>query len=122
MNSKLIKAKENNFIYKIRKIFCDIKIKLFGKHKDIEEEKKRDEKENASLTETNEEENFFDEIKVDNIKLDKILKKNDFLKELKGNEQLLNKLSNKRLIQLEEYYEQIIEKNEKIIKNLKTNI
>ena len=43
----------------------------------------------------------------------------NFLEEIKGNEEALNMLSIDRLKKLEKYYDSVIEENEKKIKKLK---
>ena len=100
-NNGKIEYKEN-FISKVKKIFT------------------RDEEQHNSIRERNVKENkkkqdsFANEIKVDTL-----IKKNDFLKEIEGNEEELNMLSIDRLEKLERYYDDIIEQNNKKIKRLK---
>lgn len=102
-NNGKIEYKEN-FISKVKKIFT------------------RDEEQHNSIRERNVKENkkkqdsFANEIKVDTL-----IKKNDFLKEIEGNEEELNMLSIDRLEKLERYYDDIIEQNNKKIKRLKTS-
>lgn len=102
-NNGNIEYKEN-FISKVKKIFT------------------RDEEQHNSIRERNVKENkkkqdsFANEIKVDTL-----IKKNDFLKEIEGNEEGLNMLSIDRLEKLEKYYDDIIEQNNKKIKRLKTS-
>ena len=102
-NNGKIEYKEN-FISKVKKIFT------------------RDEEQHNSIRERNVKENkkkqesFANEIKVDTL-----IKKNDFLKEIEGNEEGLNMLSIDRLEKLEKYYDDIIEQNNKKIKRLKTS-
>ena len=93
---------KENFISKVKKIFT------------------RDEEQHNSIRERNVKENkkkqdsFANEIKVDTL-----IKKNYFLKEIEGNEEELNMLSIDRLEKLERYYDDIIEQNNKKIKRLK---
>lgn len=100
-NNGKIEYKEN-FISKVKKIFT------------------RDEEQHNSIRERNVKENkkkqdsFANEIKVDTL-----IKKNYFLKEIEGNEEELNMLSIDRLEKLERYYDDIIEQNNKKIKRLK---
>ena len=102
-NNGKIEYKEN-FISKVKKIFT------------------RDEEQHNSIRERNVKENkkkqdsFANEIKVDTL-----IKKNDFLKEIEGNEEGLNMLSIDRLEKLEKYYDDIIEQTNKKIKRLKTS-
>lgn len=62
---------------------------------------------------------FINEIKVDEKIVNSVIEKNNFLKEIEGNEEALNKLSIERLKKLEEYYDNIIKQNEQKIKQLK---
>ena len=62
---------------------------------------------------------FINEIKVDEKIVNSVIEKNNFLKEIEGNEEALNKLSIERLKKLEEYYDNIIKQNEQQIKKLK---
>ena len=100
-NNGKIEYKEN-FISKVKKIYT------------------RDEEQHNSIRERNVKENkkkqdsFANEIKVDTL-----IKKNYFLKEIEGNEEELNMLSIDRLEKLERYYDDIIEQNNKKIKRLK---
>ena len=64
-------------------------------------------------------ETFINEIKVDGKVVDSVIERKNFLKEIDGNEEALNMLSIDRLKKLEEYYNNIIEQNNVIIKKLK---
>ena len=115
MSNEMIEYKES-FITKIRKFFK----KLFGRT--IEKE---NDLQQISTEKTNEvkqdikQNRFINEIKVDTKEVDKVIKKDNFLKEIDGNEEALNMLSIERLKKLEEYYDDIISENEKKIKKLK---
>ena len=58
---------------------------------------------------------FYNEITVDT----KVFGKQDFLKEIEGNEKALSMLSVDRLKKIENYYDNIIKQNELKIKKLK---
>ena len=62
---------------------------------------------------------FKNEIKVDANVANTIIERNKFLKQIDGNEAILNMLSTERLYKLEKYYNNIIEQNEQKIKKLK---
>lgn len=65
---------------------------------------------------------FFNDIKVDTSDIDKFMDKKNFLEYIDGNVEALNKLSIERLKKLKEYYDGIIEENDKIINKLKKSI
>ena len=102
-NNGKIEYKEN-FISKVKKIFT------------------RDEEQHNSIRERNAKENKKNQDSFANeIKVDTLIKKNDFLKKIEGNEEGLNMLSIDRLEKLEKYYDDIIEQNNKKIKRLKAS-
>lgn len=114
-NNGMIEYKEG-FISKIKKFFK----RLFGKQEErynyIQEEKSINE-----IKEERQEEqySFANEIKVNKKSVDAVLEKNNFLKEIEGNEEALNMLSIDRLKKLEKYYDNIIEQNNEKIRKLK---
>ncbi len=63
--------------------------------------------------------NFIDKVKVDENVANTVIERNKFLKQIEGNEAILNMLSIERLYKLEKYYDDIIEQNEQKIKKLK---
>lgn len=63
--------------------------------------------------------NFTDKVKVDENVANIVIERNEFLKQINGNEAILNMLSIERLYKLERYYDDIIEQNEQKIKKLK---
>ena len=99
-NNRLIEYKES-FISKIKKIFK----KLFKNKKE----------ENTAQKESE----FFNDIKVDTSDIDKYMDKKNFIEYIDGNVEALKMLSVDRLIKLKEYYDGVIENNNKIIENLK---
>lgn len=62
---------------------------------------------------------FFNDIKVDTSDIDKYMNKKNFLEYIDGNVDALNLLSVDRLRKLKEYYDGIIEENNKIIDKLR---
>lgn len=62
---------------------------------------------------------FFNDIKVDTSDIDKYMDKKNFLEYIDGNVEALKMLSVDRLRKLKEYYDGVIENNDKIIENLK---
>lgn len=114
-NNEMIKYKDN-FVSKIKKFFS----RLF-KGKKVEANQ-TEEISNFNVEETvsdKKENEFFDELIVNTSDIDKVIDKKNFLEYIDGNADALNLLSVDRLRKLKEYYDNIIEKNDKIIKNLK---
>lgn len=62
---------------------------------------------------------FVGEIKIDANVANIVIERNRFLKQINGNEAILNMLSIDRLTKLEKYYDNIIKQNEQKIKRLK---
>lgn len=114
-NNKLIKYKEN-FITKIKKFFK----RLFEKNGN--EEGCAQITINENLDKAENQNQFMNEIKVDYNEVNKVVKKENFLEEIKGNEEELNMLSIDRLRKLKKYYDGVIIENEKVIKKLKTSV
>ena len=117
-NNSIIEYKES-FISKIKKYFQNLfKIKK-------EESNYVAEISNLNNTEiaTNQKENkFLNDIKVDTSDIDKYVEKKKFLEYIDGNYEALQTLSVDRLRKLNEYYDGVIEKNDKIIENLKKSV
>lgn len=116
-NTEMIVYKEG-LISKIKKFFRS----LFGRH----EVKTAFELNNSTEIKNQtdliiERNNFFDTIKDDSENVDLVSKKYSFLKEIDGNREALSLLSLDRLKKLEQYYSEVINKNNNIINNLKTN-
>ena len=65
---------------------------------------------------------FMDEIRVDDAQIDKTLTKEEFLEKINGNKEALKLLSIDRLKKLNQYYDEIINKNEKKIKKLEGSL
>ena len=62
--------------------------------------------------------NFLNDIKIDTRDINKFVYKKKFLEYIDGNIEALNLLSINRLKKLKEYYNEIIENNDKIIEKL----
>ena len=114
-NNGIIEYKEG-FISKIKKILK----KLFKSKKEendyVEEIFNFND---AEITTAQKESEFFNDIKVDTSDIDKYMDKKNFLEYIDGNVEALKMLSVDRLRKLKEYYDGVIEKNDKIIENLK---
>lgn len=109
-NKQLIEYKEN-FISKVRKFFKN----LFGKNQhDYSSIQEIEHTNNQAVSKTNED-RFLNDIKVDNSIVSKEIKMRNFLEEIDGNKEALNKLSIDRLRKLEKYYADVIKENEKKI-------
>ena len=109
-NNEIININEKSFFYKLKKIFLNLKNKIFG------------EKDNKGISKMNnsEKNEFHKDIKVDQMEPNNdLFEKEEFIKSLDGNIEALNMLSIERLEKLEEYYQSIIDKNEIEIKRLK---
>ena len=114
-NKSIIEYKEG-FISKIKKFLKN----LFKNKK--EENNYVAEKSNLNNTKTasdQKESDLFNDIKVDTSDIDKYMDKKNFLEYIDGNVEALKMLSVDRLRKLKEYYDGVIEKNDKIIENLK---
>lgn len=116
MKNQMIKY-NNNLITKIKQIFYKFTQKMFGRNfENIEQEKLSTEA--ISNIEIKDKSNFIEEIKVNTKEVNKVVEKRDFLKQIDGNVELLEKLSTDRLLKLEKYYDDIILKNELKLKKL----
>ena len=114
-NNSMIEYKES-FISKIKNFFKNL-FKNKKEQKDyVPETTELKEKTTVSIQNGM---GFFDDIKVDSADIDKFMDKDNFLKYIDGNVEALNLLSVDRLSKLKEYYDGVIEKNDKIIKQLK---
>ena len=116
MNNKEIIEYKESFISKIKKYFKN----LFKNKKDendyVEEISNCNDTEIATAQKESE---FFNDIKVDTSNIDKYMDKKNFLEYIDGNVEALKMLSVDRLRKLKKYYDGVIEKNDKIIENLK---
>ena len=110
-NKGMVVYKEN-FLIKIRKFFINLFRKQEKEYNDVQEIISESTKEIAQ------QDKFLNEIKVDSNNEESV---SDFLKQVKGNAEALKLLSIDRLKKLEQYYDGIIEQNEKQIKKLKAN-
>lgn len=118
MNNEIIKYNKNNFIIKIRKMFYNITHKIFGKNKKniYQENTVADTASNILLKDKDD---FIKDIQVNSKQAKKVIEKNQFLEQIEGNVEVLEKLSTDRLLKLEKYYDEIILKNDNKIKKLK---
>ena len=115
-NNEIININEKSFFYKLKKIFLNLKNKLFGE----KDNKVISEMNNNNNNNNNEKNEFHEDIKVDQMEPNNdLFEKEEFIKSLDGNIEALNMLSIERLEKLEEYYQSIIDKNEEVIRRLK---
>lgn len=112
MNNSLIEYKES-FIFKIKNFF-----KRIFRKKDsyMQVEKIYNIKEKIQKSS---QKKFMNDIKVDENVVNNFIEKKNFLKQIDGDEEMLNMLSIDRLQKLAEYYDSVIEENNRIIKKLK---
>ena len=103
-NNDMIEYKEG-FIFKIKRFFNNI----FKKSK----------KQEVSEFQSNISDESVNNIKVDSSNVDKVVDKKKFLEYIDGNVEALKMLSIDRLRKLKEYYDGVIEENNKIIEKLK---
>lgn len=114
-NKQLIKYKES-FISKIKRFFFNL---FKGKKETHVQETSNEIDDDVKKTNFDEEENkFFNDLKVDSCYVDEFMAKKKFID---GNVEALNLLSVDRLKKLEKYYDEIIKENEIKIKKLKAN-
>ena len=114
-NNDMIEYKES-FIFKIKSFFSNI----FKKFKKQEVSEFQPDVSNESTVDFNKVENeFFDNIKVDPSNVNKVVDKKKFLEYIDGNVEALKMLSVDRLRKLKEYYDGVMEENNKIIEKLK---
>ena len=114
-NNDMIEYKEG-FIFKIKRFFNNI----FKKSKKQEVSEFQSNISDESVVDFNKVENeFFNNIKVDSSNVDKVVDKKKFLEYIDGNVEALKMLSIDRLRKLKEYYDGVIEENNKIIEKLK---
>ena len=112
--NQLMISNEESLFYKIKRYFKNLINKILGKNKNIETTNYIEEKE----TKIKQNKEFISNIKVDNIDVNKVIKKKYFLEEINGNVELLQNLSISRLKQLEKYYDNVIEENKMKISKL----
>ena len=116
-NNNMIEYKES-FIFKIKRFFKNIfKNK---KEQNVYTLEVSELKDKVTISDKKDTE-FFNDIKVDTSDIDKFMDKKNFLEYIDGNIEALNLLSVDRLRKLKEYYDGVIEKNDKIIKKLKAD-
>ena len=114
-NKGIIEYKES-FISKIKKYFKNLFKSKKEKNDYVAEISNLNDTE---ITSDQKESGFFNEIKVDTSDIDKYIDKKNFLEYIDGNVEALKMLSVDRLRKLKEYYDGVIENNDKIIENLK---
>lgn len=114
-NKEIIEYKES-FISKIKKYFKNL-FKSKKEENDYVEEISNFN--NTEIATAQKESEFFNDIKVETSDIDKYMDKKNFLEYIDGNVEALKMLSVDRLRKLKEYYDGVIEKNDKIIENLK---
>ena len=109
----MVEYKES-FFTKIKNFFKTIFGKQKNKNDNIDKEFPNEVKKSSQNS-------FFNEIKssIDNENVDTVDQKESFLKEIEGNEEMLNMLSIDRLKKLEKYYDEIIKQNDIKIKKMK---
>lgn len=117
-NNSMIEYKEG-FISKIRRFFSTLFKK--SRKEEVKEVRVNEIVENAAEDFDKEENEFFNNIKVDSSDVNKVLDKKKFLEYIDGNVEALKMLSVDRLRKLKEYYDGVIEENNKIIENLKNS-
>lgn len=110
-NNSMIEYKKS-FISKIKDFFRN----LFKSKKETYTSEVSELNNDVTISKDSE---FFNDIKVDTSDIDKFMDKKNFLEYIEGNVEALNKLSIERLKKLKEYYDGIIEENDKIINKLK---
>ena len=113
-DAQLIVANEDTFVGKIKKFFHNIKIKLF---KDKENVEKNNIKNNLGQNERKSK--LINELRADFTNTNQIIEKDKFLENISKNNKALDMLSTDRLRKLSKYYDEVIEKNNEIIKKLK---
>lgn len=116
MNNNGIIEYREGFISKIKKLFKKLFRKQEEQYNYIQEEQTINEIKEERLEKKDK---FVNEIKFDRKVVDAVVEKNNFLKEIEGNEEALNMLSIDRLKKLEKYYDNIIKQNNEKIKKLK---
>ena len=116
MNNKGIIEYKEGFISKIKKYFKNLFKNKKEENNYVEEIFNFND---AEITTAQKESEFFNDIKVDTSDIDKYMDKKNFLEYIDGNVEALKMLSVDRLRKLKEYYDGVIEKNDKIIENLK---
>lgn len=115
MNNNLPIKKENSIIFKIKTFFR----KIFNKE-DFTYKINNLDSESKNISDDKMEGNFGDNLKVEvSNEYVKELKKNDFIDEIEKNPDLLYNLSIDRLKKLEDYYDELIEKDKEILSNIK---
>lgn len=114
-NNGIIEYKES-FISKIKKFLKNLFKNKKEENDYVEEISNFNDAETIT---TQKESEFFNDIKVDTSDIDKYMDKKNFLEYIDGNVEALKMLSVDRLRKLKEYYDGVIEKNDKVIENLK---
>ena len=113
MKNNLMIVYKESFIYKIKNFFRKIFIKENKQNNYIKEK-------TTDMSNSQVQDNFMSDLKVDAKSVMIAVERENFLRELDGNEKALNMLSMDRLIELEKYYNTVIEQNAQKIRELKT--
>lgn len=116
MKNEEIVVYKDSFITRIRKFFRKLFVRRINQYNNIK--KISNENINESVDDEKRDK-FITELIVDDNEMNKVLKKDKFLKEIEGNVEKLNMLSIDRLKKLEKYYDNVITENEKKIKKIK---
>lgn len=111
MSNKGMIVYKEKFITRIKNFFKN----LFVKQNNNIQKKLNEE---IQITNKNKDDEFLNEIKINPKEIDLISKKDNFLKQINGNEEALNMLSIERLKKLEKYYDNIIIENAEKIKKM----
>ena len=117
MEDKQLIVHKENFITKIKNFFRS----LF-KSKEEQNISVLEIAENKETVFSQRENEFLNDIKVDNEDVNKFIGRNNFLEYINGNVEALKLLSVERLRKLEEYYDNIIKENEIKIEKLKRKV
>ena len=114
MNNKEMVEYKEPFISRIKKFFKN----LFNKEQLYTDTKKVSNDPEQKIKMKKNENDFFNDIKVNGIEKNDVYKKKAFLDEINENPEALNMLSIDRLKKLEEYYDDIIKQNDEKIKKM----
>ena len=115
-NNQMIPFKENGIFNKIKNFFKNLfekKEEVFEENIVVEESAIEEQKETIDVKGK-----FFDDIKVDNSNIDKLVKTKNLISKIEENDALLEELSVEQLVDIRDYYKEIIKQNELTIKRL----
>lgn len=119
MNNNLPMKEERGIFNRIKRFFRN----LFYNSEDQNKTEVETKKSNTIAKQENDKKDFIKNIQigVDN-KAQKEIARNELFEEIRKKPERLKELTNKQLERLSEYYDQVIEKNEKIIEAKKAKI